>query len=154
MMENRSQEIVSLLKTKNRCLDRLMESTRTFLHAPLESLVLDQEENDTPLSIYETERATIIQTLELHDRRINHLIGEMTPAEKTPACMEEVKAELMQNEKLIIAVFNADDIVFARIREAQAQITRLITENRKSRAILSKFKSGQSATGDGMDTTL
>ena len=153
-MENKSQEIVSLLKTKNRCLDRLMESTRSFLHAPLESLVVDRGGSDTPLAIYESERATIIQTLEFHDRRINTLIGEMAAADKTPSFMEEVKEELLQNEKLIIAVFNADDIVFARIREAQAQITKLITENRKSKDILSKFKSGQSATGDGMDKTL
>lgn len=153
-MENKSLEIVSLLQTKNRCLDRLMESTRSFLHAPLESLVIDRGGLDTPLSLYENERGAIIQTLELHDRRINLLIGEMSPLDKTPALMEAVRAELMQNEKLIISVFNADDIVFARIREAQSQITKLITENRKSKDILSKFKSGQLATGDGMDTTL
>jgi hypothetical protein len=154
---SKNEEILSLLRSKNRCLDRLMEATREFLRQPTESLIArgdDSETATTPLSVYEDERGTIVRTLELHDRRINAVINELTPADKTEAFLSEVKAELLSNERLIAAVFNADDIVFARIQEAQTQITKLMTENRKSREILSKFKSAGQATGEEMDRTL
>lgn len=146
----KTEEILSLLSSKNRCLDRLMEATRIFLASPLENLV----SNDTPLTKYEDERLTVIRTLELHDKQINILISKLTREEKNFSFMESVRRELLQNERLIQSVFNADDMVFARIREAQSQITKLIQENRKSGELLSKFKSGSTPTGEGMDKTL
>ncbi len=154
----KTEEILSLLQSKNRCLDRLMDATRTFLGAPLENLISNDTQSTetvrTPLTVYEDERLTIIKTLELHDKQINALISELTSGEKTFAFMESVRKELLQNERLIQSVFNADDMVFARIREAQGQIAKLLQENRKSGELLSKFKSGSSQTGEGMDKTL
>ncbi len=153
--EKRTEEVLGLLRSKNRSLERLMEATRVFLAQPIELLVVEPEPTRAPLGVYENERATIIKLLEFHDRKINSLIAEMSPKEKSPAFLEQVRAELAANERLIGAVFNADDNVFARIREAQTQITRLMQENRKSRELLSKFKSAQTvATGEGMDQTL
>lgn len=154
MNETTPSEILSLLQTKNRCLDRLMDSTQAFLSAPLETLIMGDEGSETPLTLYENERTSVIQTLEMHDRRIHTLISNIGSTKKTPEFMESVKAELLQNERLITAVFNADDIVFSRIRDAQAQIAKLLQENRKSGDLLSKFKSGAGGTGEGMDKTL
>jgi len=154
----KTTEILDLLQSKNRCLDRLMEATRSFLAAPIETLIiLDEQASDktrTPLMVYEEERLAIIRTLELHDKQVNTLIGHLTTEEKSFAFMESVRAELLENERLIQTVINADDMVFGRIREAQGQITKLLQENRKSGEILSKFKSGSKPTGEGMDKTL
>jgi hypothetical protein len=154
---SKNDEILSLLKSKNRCLERLMEATREFLRQPLDVLIARGDESEiptTPLSVYEDERAAIIRTLEMHDRKINELISALDPAQKTEAFIADVKAELLGNERLILGVFNADEIVFQRIREAQSQITKLMVENGKSRAILSKFKSAGQPTGEEMDRTL
>ncbi len=154
----KTAEILSLLQSKNRCLDRLMEATRAFLAAPLENLIVTdpaiEATTKTPLGIYEDDRLAVIRTLELHDKQINSLISDLTSAEKTFAFMESVRAELLANERLIQSVLNADDMVFTRIREAQGQITKLLHENRKSGELLSKFKSGSTPTGEGMDKTL
>lgn len=152
------EEILALLQSKNRCLERLMEATRTFLAAPLENLILNEaprtKADSTPLTIYEEERSAVIRTLGLHDRQINTLISNLSSDEKSTAFMEAVRADLLQNERLIHTVLNADDMVFTRIREAQGQITKLIQENKKSGELLSKFRSGAATTGEGMDKTL
>lgn len=152
-----TEEILGLLKSKNRCLDRLMEATRIFLASPLENLILNEapaSENITPLTVYEEERLAILRTLDLTDKEINTLISNLSNEDKTPSFMDSVRAELQQNERLIHSVLNADDMVFTRIREAQGQITKLIHENRKNGDLLSKFKSGSAPTGEGMDKTL
>ena len=153
-METRSAEIIELLRSKNRCLDRLMAETRAFLSSPLDTLVAETEGAVGPLAAYEEARASIVRTLELHDGRIMELIGGLPAPEKTPAFLAEVRDEMTKNERLIVAVFNADDVVFRKIGDAQAQIQKLIQENRKSRALLGKFKSSPERTGEGMDTTL
>ena len=153
-MEMKSQEILELLRSKNRCLDRLTAETRTFLAAPLESLVAESAPNVGPLAAYEDARATIIQTLQLHDRRIADLIAGLPLLERSEEFRAEVRTEMERNERLIIGVFNADDVVFRKITDAQGQILKLVQENRKSRDLLGKFKSAQTPTGEGMDTTL
>ena len=153
-MENRSQEILELLRSKNRCLDRLMGETREFLAVPLEKLVTEGDAKVGALATYENARKAIIRTLELHDGKIGELIAALAPAEKAPEFLGEVREEMLKNERLIISVFNADDVVFRKIGDAQSQIIKLIQENRKSRDLLGKFKSAQGQTGEGMDKTL
>lgn len=153
-MENLPQEILDLLRSKSRCLDRLMAETRTFLAAPIESLVVDTEGKSGPLSIYEEARASIIGMLEAHDRTIGELVARLAASERTPNFIAAAREEMLRNERLIVGVFNADDVVFRKIGEAQNQILKLIQENRKSRDLLGKFKSAPASTGEGMDTTL
>jgi hypothetical protein len=153
-MESRSEEILELLRTKNRCLDRLMAETRAFLAVSPEKLV-DEAGSDTgPLALYEEARRAILKTLELHDSRIGDLIAGLPASARTPEFIALVREEMHRNERLIISIFNADDVVFRKIAQAQAQITKLIQENRKSRDLLGKFKSVPAATGEEMDTTL
>jgi hypothetical protein len=153
-MENRSAEILELLRSKNVGLERLTAETRTFLAVPLETLVAEAGAEKNPLTIYEDARAAIIRTLELLDAKIAELVAGVSSAEKSPAFLDSVRTEMLKNERLIVAAFNADDIVFRKIGEAQTQILKLIQENRKSRSILGKFKSAQVPTGEGMDKTL
>ena len=79
---SKNEEILYLLRSKNRCLDRLMEATRVFLREPIEALVGDVPTESNPLSAYENERNAIVRTLEMHDRRINDLIGELTAEDR------------------------------------------------------------------------
>lgn len=149
------EEILSLLRSKNRCLERLIDATREFLKQPFERLVQETTSEPSPLAAYEEERTAVIRTLEMHDRKIGELITTLDSSERTGVFMEDVKSELLENERLIIGVVNADEIVFQRIRDAQNQITKLLAENRKSRELLSKFKSAAgSPTGEEMDCTL
>lgn len=153
-METSSTEILELLRIKNRCLDRLMLETRTFLATPIEALITENAEQSGPLLAYEAARAAIIETIQMHDRKINDLITALCPEDKTPDFLQSAKAEVAQNERLIISVFNADDVVFRKIGDAQAQLLKLIQERRKSREKLSRFKSTSAPTGEEMDTTL
>ena len=153
-MENRPEEILELLRSKNRCLDRLMAETRAFLAVPIEALVSENAANAGPLSSYEEARTSIIRTLEFHDRKISALIAELPASEKSPEFVAKAREEMERNERLIVSVFNADDVVFRKIGDAQNQIVKLMQENRKSRNLLGKFKSAQGQTGEGMDTTL
>ncbi len=153
-MEKRSDEILELLRSKNRCLDRLMAETRAFLAATLEALVAEAGEKTGPLTTYEEARDSIIQTIALHDRKIAELINGLPAAERIPEFIAAAREEMRRNERLISSVFNADDVVFRKIGDAQGQILKLIQENRKSRDLLGKFKSASGQTGEGMDKTL
>jgi hypothetical protein len=153
-MEKKSEEILDLLKSKNRCLDRLMAATKIFLAAPLEAIVSEESAERNPLDIYENARTTIIQALELHDNTIQKMIATLSKEDRTPELIDAVRNEVLKNERLIVSVFNADDVVFKKIGSAQNQISKLIQENRKSNEILSRFKSAQVQTGEEMDQTV
>lgn len=149
-----TEEILSLIRSKNRCLERLMEATRELLTVPTESLT-EGPADRAPLDIYDRERASVIRALELYDRKLNEIIARLPADARTPAFLEEAKAEIHRNEQLIVSVFNADDIVFRKIADAQARLTGQLATNRRSRDTLAKFKSTwMQDGGDGVDTTL
>jgi hypothetical protein len=151
---SKPDEILSLLRSKTRCLERLMAATHDFLKVSPEALLSPSVNGQDALSIYEKERETIVKTVELHDRRISDLIASLGDAEKNPSLAQEASKEMSAIEKLITHVFNADDVVFERIRQAQEHVSRMASESRKNADILSRFKSAPNKTGDGMDTTL
>ena len=154
MAEHRSEEILELLRSKNRCLEKLGGETRAFLSAPLESLVVESEGRPGPLSRYEEARSSLVHALELHDRTIGELVSVLSPEERTPELLRDVREEMLRNERLIVGIFNADDVVFRRIAEAQSEVLKLLHETRRARDLLGKFRSSPAPTGEGMDRTL
>lgn len=149
-----TEEILSLVRSKNRCLERLMEATHSFLQCPIEKIT-DGEEGSSALDLYDRERVSVIRTLELYDRKLSDLIAALTAEQKTADFISSVKVEMIKNERLLTSVFNADDIVFRRISDARERVAQLMIENRKGRENLNKFKSTWvSEGGDGVDKTL
>ncbi len=149
-----TEEILSLVRSKNRCLERLMEVTQSFLQCPFEKMT-EGNEGCSALDIYDRERVSVIRTLELYDRKLNELIAILTPELKTQEFITAVKIEMQKNERLLTSVFNADDIVFRRISEARERVAQQLIENRKSKDTLNKFKSTWiSESGEGVDQTL
>lgn len=149
-----SSEIIELLKIKNRCLDRLMNETRILLASPTQDLVREGADDIGPLKTYEHARASIIETLQMHDRRISALISELKAEDKTENFIQDANEAVKNNERLITAVFNADDVVFQKIAEAQSELLKQIQDGRKTKEKLSRFKSTGTSTGEEMDTTL
>lgn len=147
--------ILSLIRSKNRCLERLMDATQAFLAVPLRDIASAEESPAAPLRAYDGERAAALKALELFDRKLNERISELSAAEKTEAFLANVRGEMNRNETLLHSIFNADDVVFRKIADAQARIGKLMQENRKSREILTRFKSTWiNEGGDEVDTTL
>lgn len=156
-MNEALDEILSLLRSKNRCLERLQTSTHAFIASPIEQIAekADQAKKN-PLESYERERASALKALELYDRKVNQAISAL-PSDKLSAEFQiHAKAELAKNESLILAALQDDDTVFAKIEEARTRLAQLMNENRKSREILSKFKSakGVNPAGEEVDQEL
>ena len=151
-------EILSLIRSKNRCLDRLMQVTRDVLTLDESRwLELPKGERCTPLETYDRERIAVTRALELFDGKLNELIPQLTADQKRGLPIEEVKAEMHKNEILLHAIFSADDIVFRKLGELQKRVTVQLTENRKSRELLTKFRSQwvtEASSGESVDTTL
>ena len=143
-MSDGQNEILSLLRSKNRCLERLSDSTQAFIASPIDQIAENAEKtNQNPLENYEQERESALKALELYDRKVNEAIASL-PSDKLSAEFQiEAKAELVKNERLIIEALQNDDAVFAKIEEARTRLAQLMNENRKSRDILSKFKSAK-----------
>ena len=153
----KAEEALSLLRSKNRCLDRLMTVTQEVLLIS-DDKILEPAVNAprvTPLELYDRERASVTKAVELFDGKITEIISAFTPQEKHGRTLEEVKSEMHKGELLLNAIFNADDIVFEKIARVQKRISTQLSENRRSREMLAKFKSQRSTdAGEEVDTTL
>jgi hypothetical protein len=138
-------------------LERLSDSTREFIASPIDQIAENAEKtNKNPLEAYERERASALKALELYDRKVNDAIASL-PSDRLSAEFQiEAKAELAKNETLILNALQNDDAVFAKIEEARTRLAQLISENRKSREILMKFRSakGEEQAGEEVDQTL
>jgi hypothetical protein len=155
-MTPNSEEILSLVRSKNRCLERLMAVTQEVLTLSDEKLLeKEMKSNNSPLDIYDRERIAVTRSIELFDGKISEVISSLTIEEKQSGLIEVLKAEMHKSELLLESIFSADDIVFKKINDMQKLVSNQLMENRKSREMLSKFRSQWvPEAGDEVDTTL
>jgi len=153
-MNSKTDEILSHLRSKNRCLENLLDATQRFLSLPIEELAENAIDRTVdPLAVYERERTSSLKALDLYDRKINEMISALSSDSLPSSFQSAAKNELLTNEKLINAIFKADDVVFEKIQTAQSRLSKIMQETRKGKETLSKFKS-ISESGNSVDQKL
>lgn len=147
-------DIQSLLRSKSRCLRRMLDAGGKFL--ALSNTLLTQTENkENPLAVYDAERESIMNALALYDRKLTEMIQALNPEQRAGIWIEKARSEMLLNETLVLAVLDMDDLVMKKITQAQAQISQQLADNRKSRETVAKFKSTWvSDGGEEVDKTL
>jgi hypothetical protein len=151
------EDILSLLRSKSRCLRRLLEAGAKFLAVSDDQLIeTDQtKKNDVTLNVYDSEREGIMNALSLYDRKLTDMIQALDPNQRAGNWIEQARAEMVVNEALVLSVLEMDDAVMKKITQAQTKISQKLAENRQSREKVAKFKSTWiSDHGDEVDTTL
>lgn len=144
----RCEELLSLLRSKNRCLVRFLEMTEEFWKSA-ESGDLDG------LAVFESRRDATLKAIELFDRKIDECSALLRPEDQAPGLADEAKALLAERERLVHRILALDLKIIERIEKERSRMLQEISSARKSRDSLSKFKSSLIAeAGEELDRTL
>lgn len=144
-------DVLSLLQSKNRCLQRFLALSLEFW----EHWEVAEGAEIPDLSSFQRQRDAVIRALELYDRKISEVIGEMPAARRTPALIESVSQALDQKETIIRKILDVDLKIIGKIEESKNQLLKEMASSSKSMDTLRKFKSSWIApSGEGLDKKL
>jgi hypothetical protein len=128
-------DVLALLRSKNRCLERFLEVT---IHFWAEA----QDGKLENLAFFENQRESTLKAIDLFDRKLAQSI-EALPAKARPneSLTKDIRAELDLKEALVHQILSIDLKIISKIEEARGQILKDLTQTRKGKESLSKFKS-------------
>lgn len=128
-------DVLSLLRSKNRCLEK-------FLQASTEYLAQAQRSEELPsLAPFEAARDAILKAIALYDRKISEAVSLLPPGERPASLVEAVKKALDEKEKLIHRILLVDDQIFQRLEDEKTKTLKEIAANNRSAMLAQKFKS-------------
>lgn len=145
----------ALLKSRNRCLDRFLIITKTFLNK-IEST---QDTNLPDLDLFMAEREAVIKALGLFDRKITETAQELSVLEDKNSLKnfaQSIIEPLLEERVCIIQnIIQTDEKLFKIINQEKVKIACELGSTRKLKDNMSKFKSiWVTEAGEGIDTKL
>jgi hypothetical protein len=142
-------DVLGLLRSKNRCLLRFLEASKSFL-------VEAQSQGTLPsLSEFETQREAILKAIGLFDRKISDAIPHISKADRTPELIQAVEKALTRKDEIMKDIIIADEKVLRLVEEEKNRITKELVTSQKSRQVLQKFKSSWvNESGEEIDQSL
>jgi hypothetical protein len=142
-------DVLGLLRSKNRCLSKFLDASKTFLSEAQSLGALPD------LSQFELKRESILKAIFLFDRKLSEAVTCLSAEEKTPALIESVRNALDEKDALLHQIMTTDDRVLRLVEEEKVRITKEITSSQKSRNTIQKFKSAWVAeAGEEIDQNL
>jgi hypothetical protein len=142
-------DVLALLRSKNKCLERFLEASQGFI---------SREQNAPDLNALpelQQRRESAIKAIELYDRKIEEAAALLTEADRTEELSTAVKAELTRRDVLVEKILRVDLELISRIEDAKNSLLRDMANEKKSKDTLAKFKSTWVApSGEGIDGTL
>lgn len=141
-------DVLTLMQSKNRCLQRLLDISTTFL-------VASEKGDFSGLDDFELQRNAIIQALDLYDRKIAEVVAKLSAADRTPPLLSKIEETLAEKNRLIQSILTLDDRIIQAIEREKSRIQTELANSRKSQALMNKFKSSWVAeSGEELDSTL
>ncbi len=141
-------EILSLLRSKNRCLQRLLHLSEQFA-SELEKKGLESLEQ------FQAKREAIMKALELYDRKVAEVATTIPSEKRTPSLIQDVRKILAQKEELVSRIMKSDQKIISRIEQEEEEILKEMTLTKKAGGIVKKFKSNWvSSSGEEIDRKL
>jgi hypothetical protein len=134
-------DVLSLLRSKNRCLLNFLDASKAFLaeaqaHGTLPSL-----------PEFELQRESILKAIALFDRKITEAIPHISANDRTPELSQSVKEALEKKDQLIAEIMCVDQQVLNLVEEEKNRVARELANTQKSRNLVQKFKSTWVAEG-------
>jgi hypothetical protein len=128
-------DVLSLLRSKNRCLEKFLEASTEFL--------ADAERSDAlpDLPSFELRRDAILKAIELYDRKINEAVSLLPPGQKPLPLVEAVKVALDSKEALIRRILLVDERILERVEAEKTKVLKEIVSTHKQANLVQKFKS-------------
>jgi hypothetical protein len=136
-------EVLGLLRSKNRCLVKFLETSKAFLlsHDTLGTL--------PSLDEFELKREAILKAVFLYERKINEAAETLHSSAKTPEFIAAVE------DKILAEISVTDNRVLNLVEQEKMRIAKELTSSQKSRELVQKFKSSWvTESGDEIDQNL
>lgn len=147
-MRNPAQEVISLLSSWSRCLERLLELSSKFLTRA-------REGDLSGLQAFHSSRVRFFRAIELYDDKLAELVAGLPAASRAPELRSAIERELRRRERVTRAVLEADQAIMEEISRESARLLEGIASTRRSQAAIARFRSGRvGGSGEGLDRTL
>jgi hypothetical protein len=142
-------DVLSLLRSKNRCLLRFLEASKSFLAEA-------ETQSDLPsLPDFEQQRESILKAIALYDRKITDAIPHISAADRTRELSKAVEDSLQIKDDLIAEIMRVDQRVLKRVEDEKIRVARELSSTQKNKNLVQKFKSTWVAeAGEEIDKTL
>jgi len=142
-------DVLSLLRSKNRCLLRFLEASKNFLTEAQTLGVLPS------LPDFELQRESILKAISLYDRKVTEAIPHISAADRTPELSKAVEQSLQEKDAILAEIVIADQQVLKLVEAEKNRVGRELAATNKSRNLNQKFKSSWVAeAGEEIDKTL
>lgn len=141
-------DVIRLLKSKNRCLQKFLELSTEFLASA--------EAGDlTRLDRFQVRRESTLKALELYDRKISTVVETLPSERRTSELIQAVSELLAHKDQLIQMILTTDNRIMLRIEEEKSRLLREMASNMKANETVKRFKSSWvSESGEGIDRKL
>jgi len=142
------KDVVGLLRSKNKCLQRFLDVSVTFLAQASEG-------DFSQLQIFQDSRDASLKAIDLYDRKVTEAIQLLPAIENTADLSFQVEECLQNKHRLVALILSTDEKIMALIDQEKTKIQRELTQSQKSKEAVGKFKSAWVAnSGDSLDETL
>jgi hypothetical protein len=142
-------DVIGLLRSKNRCLQRFLEASEAFL-------AVTETGDFAGLSTFHERRESILKAIGLYDRKITEAVRTLDEIRvKDPVLVETVRGALDAKTALIHKILSIDDKIVANIEQEKARVSRELSTTARTRETVGKFRSTRAhEAGEELDKKL
>lgn len=141
-------DVVSLLQSKNRCLQK-------FLNLSLQFLKSAEQGDFSTLDDFQSRREATIKALDLYDRKISESVATLAAETDRAALADSITPVLEERNRVIEQILRVDDRIMSQLDQEKRRIAEEMAQSRKNQANLMKFKSAwMPESGEGLDEKL
>ncbi len=141
-------EVISLLRSRNRCLVKFRDLSAEFLDAA-------RSGDFELLELFEVRREATLKALALYEGKVGEAASLLKPIHKTRALILDIESLLMEREQLVQEIARIDQNLMACMESERVRLLKDLNSQRKSSELLQKFKSSWiPQAGEELDKTL
>ncbi len=142
-------DVLALLRSKNRCLERFLEASREFL------VVHGNDPDLGMLPDLQKSRESALKAIGLFDQKLEETVNLLPEVSRSDELIQAVRNELARKDAIVEQILKVDLELISRIEAAKNAILRDLSSEKRSRDTLGKFKSTWvPSSGEGLDETL
>jgi hypothetical protein len=141
-------DVLSLLKSKNRCLRRFLALSEDFSAVAAGGDLAG-------LAAFQQGRESLLRAIGLFDRKLAEAAADAARSPVTPELREGILALFAEREGIVQKILTADERVLALIEAEKTRIRGELSGSRKQQEKMKRFKSAWvPPSGEELDTSL
>ena len=138
-------ELLSLIRSKNRCLERFMQLSIEFL--------ADAETGDyDEIGEFQTKREGILRAMDLYNRKVNEFLEANPDSIRARDISDEIRVLTYRSDEIVAEIADIDRRIILSLEVERDRTVSEIQESKKVKNTVGRFKSGAAgAPGEELD---